>query len=280
MESLELRIFLEVVRTKSISRAAETMGYVQSNITAHIKNLEKELNTVLLIRHNKGVTLTKEGEKLLHYASQIVSLLDQALKEFQEEKRSLRIGASQTIAGYLLPQCLTEYQKRFPDHALSVITANPEDMEEKLYRGELDCVFSNRDYVFSHAHELLRVKERLVLIAPPSCEKLEQIWGLPVIVNSMESCPYRGILLEWLISQHPEMPPMIELDTVEAIIQTAAREGGISLLPEHVLSREEGINRFCPEGIRSTFITMWIPANKLTSDYADLKTSFEYVVMN
>lgn len=59
MESLELRIFREVAYTKSISKTAENMGYVQSNITAHIKKLEGELNTTLFIRHSKGVTLTK-----------------------------------------------------------------------------------------------------------------------------------------------------------------------------------------------------------------------------
>ena len=76
MESLELRIFREVARMKNISRTAENMGYVQSNITAHIKKLENELNTTLLIRHNKGVTLTEDGEKLLEYAEQVISLLD------------------------------------------------------------------------------------------------------------------------------------------------------------------------------------------------------------
>ena len=113
MESLELRIFREVARTKNISRAAENMGYVQSNITAHIKKLETELNTTLLIRHNKGVTLTEDGEKLLQYAEQIISLLDKTLYTFHRDIRQLKIGATQTIAGYLLPQCLIEYQKKF-----------------------------------------------------------------------------------------------------------------------------------------------------------------------
>lgn len=74
MESLELRIFNEVAHSKSISKAAENMGYVQSNITTHIKKLETELNTTLFLRHNKGVTLTKDGEKLLRQSEHIISL--------------------------------------------------------------------------------------------------------------------------------------------------------------------------------------------------------------
>ena len=103
LESLELRIFKEVAYTKSISKAAENMGYVQSNITAHIKKLEAELNNTLLIRHNKGVNLTKEGEKLLYQAEKIINLLDNTSKYFKNTTKSLNIGATQSIAGYLLP---------------------------------------------------------------------------------------------------------------------------------------------------------------------------------
>ncbi len=81
MESLELRIFREVAYTKSISKTAENMGYVQSNITAHFKKLEGELNTTLFIRHSKGVTLTKVGEKLLYQAEKIISLLSDGSKK-------------------------------------------------------------------------------------------------------------------------------------------------------------------------------------------------------
>ena len=73
MESLELRIFREVAYAKSITRAAENMGYVQSNVTAHIKKLEAELNTTLLIRNNKGVALTQDGERLLLQAEKIIA---------------------------------------------------------------------------------------------------------------------------------------------------------------------------------------------------------------
>lgn len=110
MESLELRIFNEVAHSKSISKAAENMGYVQSNITTHIKKLETELNTTLFLRHNKGVTLTKDGEKLLRQSEHIISLLDNTVNSFRITSKSIKIGTTQTIAGFVLPQCLIEYQ--------------------------------------------------------------------------------------------------------------------------------------------------------------------------
>lgn len=112
MESLALRIFREVAYVKSITKAAENMGYVQSNITAHIKKLEAELNTTLLVRNNKGVALTHDGEKLLLQAEKIISLLDETSRSFKYRVKSLKIGATQTIAGYLLPQCLMKYKSK------------------------------------------------------------------------------------------------------------------------------------------------------------------------
>lgn len=112
MESLELRIFREVAKAGSISKAAENMCYVQSNITAHIKKLESELGSVLLVRHTKGVTLTPDGEKLLSYANSILNLLDKAKYELQQDTFDLRIGATQTLAAYRLPHWLSIYQKQ------------------------------------------------------------------------------------------------------------------------------------------------------------------------
>ena len=126
MESLELRIFREVAYTKSISKTAENMGYVQSNITAHIKKLEGELNTTLFIRHSKGVTLTKDGEKLLYQAEKIISLLDKTLQSFQNNPKTLKIGTTQTIAGYLLPKCIIECQKCISDESHVQVQANNE----------------------------------------------------------------------------------------------------------------------------------------------------------
>lgn len=280
MESLELRIFKEVAYSKSISKAAENMGYVQSNITAHIKKLETELDTTLLIRHNKGVVLTSEGEKLLRQAEQIVSLLDMTVKSFRETSKSLKIGATQTIAGYLLPQCLVEYQKDFPNTAISVITTNQTDIEKQLSHKLVDCVFTNNSHVFSQAKQIFRANETLMLIAPNSCKSLEDIQSLPAIVNHIESCPYRTTLLDWLCSQHSTTPNVIELDTVEGIINMVSVGGGISLLPQNTVLNENQISKFYIKELQTTSISMWISKDTFSSDYLVLKNIVERVINN
>lgn len=280
MESQELRIFKEVAYSKSISKAAENMGYVQSNITAHIKKLETELDATLLIRHNKGVILTSEGEKLLRQAEQIVSLLDMTVISFRETSKSLKIGATQTITGYLLPQCLVEYQKDFPNTSISVVTTNQTDIEKQLSHKLVDCVFTNNSHVFSQAKQIFRTNETLMLIAPNSCKSLEDIQNLPAIVNHIDSCPYRTTLLDWLCSQQSITPNLIELDTVEGIINIVSKGGGISLLPQNTVLHENRINKFYIEELQTTSISMWIAKDKLPSDYLALKTIVQRVITN
>lgn len=270
MESLELKIFREVAYTKSISKAAENLGYVQSNVTAHIKKLEDELNVSLLIRHSKGVTLTTEGEKLLYYAEQIISLMDMAKNSFNNSINELRIGSTQTITGYLLPQCLIEYQNKFPDISISVKTLNQIEMDEYLSKGMLDCIFSNSFHIFANAKEILRVKEKLTLVAPPFYTSIDSILNLPLVVNQINSCPYRITLLNWMSTHNPKMSKVIEFDTVEAIINAVSLGAGISLLPHNTLLNEQNINKFYLKELQTTSIKMWISQKSSLSKFIDL----------
>lgn len=271
MESQELKIFREVAYAKSITKAAVNMGYVQSNITAHIKKLEDELNTVLLIRHNKGVTLTKNGEKLLCHAEQIISLLDEATQSFKKLPKTLKIGATQTITGYLLPNCLIEYQKQFPNTSITINTLNQNEISEQLFHQELDCIITNRTDIFSQAKQILCMKEKLILIAPGNCKSIDEIAKYPIIVNNIETCPYRRILLSWLHTHKIKSPSIIELDTVEAILNMVSLGGGISLLPQFVLTKNQCITQFYTEELQTTSITMWISKDKCPSEYSLLK---------
>lgn len=80
MESGDLRVFQMVAREGTITKAALQLGYVQSNVTARIQQLEAELGTTLFLRHNRGMTLSASGKLLLDYANKIIGLLMKRLK--------------------------------------------------------------------------------------------------------------------------------------------------------------------------------------------------------
>lgn len=248
MESLDLRIFREVAAEKSISKAAENLNYVQSNVTAHIRRLEEELNAVLFLRHGKGVTITDEGKKLLYYAEAILDLLDQAAAEFRMESVFLRIGASQTLAASRLPVWLAAYQRDYPGTALSVKTDNQKSLLKALEKSELDCVFIQPAYLSGHYKVLFHFEEKLRIAAPDRC-KISDMQKMPIIVNNLSTCPYRKMLTDWYFKQFACMPEIIELDTVEAMIQSVSSGMGISLLPACLIEGRAGIAAFQMEGI-------------------------------
>ena len=268
MESLELKIFREVAKAGSISKAAENMNYVQSNITAHIKKLEKELNSILFVRHNKGITLTSEGEKLLFYANSILDLIDEATYEFQQEKSDLHSGASQTLAAYRLPYWLSLYKKQFPDVAVSVITDNQDKLIELLCCQTLDCAFVEKKYISKQLHSLFSFNEELCIIAPPQSDE-QRLKTLPIITNKIRTCPYRSILLEWVASQNPSTPQIIEFDTVDAIIRSVSLGMGISLLPYSTIEDKEDIFILKTPNIKSININLVVFGNQQSKNTYD-----------
>ena len=106
MDISSLKIFREVVREGSFSRAAEKLHFVQSNITERIQVLERELKTNLFLRSKSGVTLTANGKILLKYSEKILNLTEEAERVLSESgvpEGPLEIGSGQTTATVKLP---------------------------------------------------------------------------------------------------------------------------------------------------------------------------------
>lgn len=262
MESLELRIFREAALEKSISKAAEKMGYVQSNITTHIHKLETELGTVLFIRHSKGVKLTDSGEKLLAYANQIVSLLDNAEKQFRESESSIKIGATQTIAAYRLPVWLSAYKRNFPNISFSISTQLQPELIRAVVDGDLDCAFVYTEFNHPKLSSAFLFPEKLALIAPKDI-KPEEIAHQSIVASNAPGCPLSDILKNWVLKRTSQKPSIIQFDTVESIIQAVSLGIGISLLPTNVLPDTEAHNLqiFRPDDVGEVNIQLLIPKN-------------------
>lgn len=235
MESLELRIFRNVAAEKSISKAAEKMGYVQSNVTAHIHRLEEELGTALFTRHSKGVTLTEEGENLLVYADHIITMLDNAKSQLQKSQPLLRIGTTQTIAASRLPLWLSAFQRRCPDVGFSISTNLQPELIEALLDGNLDCAFVFAEFSHPKLRSVFQYREQMAIIAPNRLRQ-EEIIRQPVVCSNAPGCPSRYLLENWMMKKASRKPSIIQFDTVESIMKAVAVGIGIAVLPVSVLS--------------------------------------------
>ena len=124
MDFDQLHTFLEIVRLKSFSKAAQTCYRTQPAISAQIRQLEQELKAELFERFGSRISLTTAGKLFAGYAEQILDLRRRGQDEINELERfpkgELVIAANEATCIYVLPQVFSEYKKQFPGVQLQV----------------------------------------------------------------------------------------------------------------------------------------------------------------
>ena len=124
MDLDQLHTFLEIVRLKSFSKAAQTCFRTQPAISAQVRQLEQELNTTLFERLGTRIALTAAGKIFADYADQILQLRRRAQEVINELERvprgELVIAANEATCIYVLPAVFSEYKKQFPNVQLHV----------------------------------------------------------------------------------------------------------------------------------------------------------------
>ncbi len=142
MESFRLKVFRSVAKHLSFTKASNELFISQPAITKNIQSLEKELGIRLFERFGNKINLTSAGIILAEYANKSFVLqldLENRLNFFREDKSGLiRIGASTTIAQYVIASALSKYHKKFPDVKISLISGNSERIANALIKGEID----------------------------------------------------------------------------------------------------------------------------------------------
>lgn len=117
MEIRNLITFLRVAELQNFTRAAQELGYSQSNVSAQIKQLEQELDRRLFDRIGKNVFLTSYGEAMIPYAKQVVSTVLQ-METFMKSEAALegtvRVGITDSLSELRLDDALLSFHRRFP----------------------------------------------------------------------------------------------------------------------------------------------------------------------
>ncbi|UUZ95358.1 LysR family transcriptional regulator [Paenibacillus sp. P25] len=238
MESSELRIFQAVAQEGSITRAAQALGYVQSNVTARVQQLEAELKKPLFYRQ-RGMVLTPAGEKLLDYSERILNLLDEAhkaLNDAPEPEGRLALGAYHTVSYMLLPGLLTQYHATYPRVELSLSTESSAALAEKVLHYQLDCAFVLSPLHDGHIVEELVREEELLLIASPGNTSIEDVCRRPFLMNT-KGCLHRERLEAWLKLNGIGSVRYMEFNHLEAIVGGVIAGLGASLVPRSAVEK-------------------------------------------
>ena len=258
IETLTAQIFVRVAHLKSISRASTELGTTQSSVTARMKALEKQLGTLLLTRHSRGVVLTPAGEALLPYCKQLVQVAEAAhagVKVAERSKEELRLGCYFTLASHLMPELLASFISQNRGIRLAVSVASTEELRGMLIDGQLDCAFIAGVGLDARVTAHLHIQDEFGwvfkrgLLPDDVGNPLEHLSSLPIYATR------KGALYESSIRQLfqdakmvPAMPIFQELGSVEILRAVLKLGQGFTFISKHVFldDIERGIFAFVP----------------------------------
>ncbi|MBB1318576.1 LysR family transcriptional regulator [Shewanella sp. SR43-4] len=137
-----LESFIAVAECGNLSKAADKICRTQSTLSLQVKKLEESVGQTLLIRDNKGVTLTESGETLLSYAYKMMQLNLQALDELKDcqNREVIRLGVPTDFIKCYLSSCLLEFIREFTNIELVIDTDVSGNLYKRLHQGEFDVI--------------------------------------------------------------------------------------------------------------------------------------------
>lgn len=239
MDLDQLHTFLEIVRLKSFSKAAQTCYRTQPAISAQVRQLEQELNTTLFERLGTRIALTTSGKILSEYAEQILELRKRAQDTINELERVPRgeivIAANEATCIYVLPQVFSQFKRRFPNvqilvdraygaHVVDAITDNLADFgitQLPVQEKKLQVVRIHSDEI----KLLVPAGHPLTLRPMVTCQELV---GHQLLLP--KSGTTRSRLSVWLEPVEDEISISMELDSTEMIKRFVMAGLGLSFL--------------------------------------------------
>jgi DNA-binding transcriptional LysR family regulator len=240
MDLSDLQIFRSVVEAGGVTRAAEKLNRVQSNVTTRVRQLESELGVDLFVREGKRLHVSPAGKLLLDYAERLIDLAREAREAVHDAKPRglLRLGAGESTAAMRLPVPMNEYLSRYPEVTLELRTGNARQLAAAVLAGELDAALATEPLADAPFEKVAIYDEELVIIAAADHPPIKSPGDArPQTVLAFEAgCAYRQRLEDWF-AHHGEMPDrIVEITSYHAMLGCAVAGMGIALLPRNVLT--------------------------------------------
>lgn len=229
MIDFRLKVFCSVARNLSFTKASKELYVSQPAISKHIQELEAEYSTRLFERMGTHIALTPEGELLLSHAEKILAHYKQLDFEMnlltQRHVGELRLGASTTIAQYVLPTYLATFSQKFKQIKLSLINGNTRDIERAIEEHRIDLGLIEGVSRQPHLHYTPFMRDELVCIASTRSRlarrdeiSLDELRQLPLVIRESGSGSLE--IFEKTLAQH-----QLKLSQFNIAMQMGTTEG-------------------------------------------------------
>lgn len=239
MELSDLKIFAAVVREGGITRAAERLNRVQSNVTTRVRQLEDRLQLKLFDRQGKKLILTPAGRTLLDYADRLLALANEAEAALQDKtpRGLFRLGSMESTAAVRLPGPLSVYAEKYPDVVLEMRTGNPTQLANALLAGEIDAALVAEPIAETKFDWMVAFEEEPVIVTSHDHPPIDEKSDVPNTVIVFEhGCPHRRRLEEWYARRKDLPERTIELGSYHAMLGCVLTGMGAALVPHSVIS--------------------------------------------
>lgn len=243
MEFKQLQSFVTVVDYGSFTKASEKLFISQPTISTHIRMLEEEFQSCLLVRTTKSIELTPRGQEFYECAVSILSLKNHLLENWNNESRNvIHLGASTIPSTYLLPELLPAYKKLYPETYFNIHQSDSQGILSKILEGSFNLglvgmTCEDERFCFEPFY-----RDKMVLIAPrtdyfkqlrESRTSIEHILKSEPIILREEGSGSRKFVYELLNKLHiPEdsLEVTARLNDQESIKNLVANGLGISII--------------------------------------------------
>ena len=252
-----LKVFYTVAQKLSFSKAANELFVSQPAVTKHISELESQLQTRLFNRNGSSISITPSGEILLRNAEQIFRLYEQLENELAQQtdiaSGSFSLGASTTLAHYVLPRILAIFKKTYPSTDIHFLHGNSEFIEQQVINQKLDIAIVEG---ISHHPQISYepfIKDEIVLVMrigskslPKNEIKPDQLLSIPLVLREQGSgtldVMYKALSKANI--HQKELNVQMHLDSTESIKQYILHSDCAAFLSIHSITKELQQNQF------------------------------------
>ena len=255
MDFRQLEAFCAIVEWGNFSEASKHLYISQPTVSSQIQMLESSLNTNLIDRSTKPVSLTEDGKSFYEYAKSLLRLREKALREFNKTSVNIiRIGASSIPSAYIMPEIMAKYRENVPELCFDVVHSDSQGVIEQIQSGSLDIgitgmPFSNENLCCSPIY-----KDEMVLVTPATDyyrelkqknTPLEELLKEPYIIREEGSGTKKEAdrFLETLGLDSASLNNVAKINDLESIKQAIIYGLGISILSKKAVSDLEKDNK-------------------------------------
>jgi DNA-binding transcriptional LysR family regulator len=251
MADRRLQVFHTVARLLSFTKAADSLHMTQPAVTFQVRQLEEYFNTRLFDRTHNRISLTEAGKKVFEYSDQIFQLyreMENGVRELTGEISGLlALGASSTVAEYMLPTLLGDFKAQYPDVTVRLRVSNTEGIVSMVENNTIDlgvveAPVNNKNLAVERCS-----MDELMLIVPPSHPlakkrslRGDDLKGVPFICRE-EGSGTLEVMLEYLNGADVDFADLdvtMELGSPEAIKGAVEAGMGVSLASRVTIQKE------------------------------------------